>query len=167
MLHPCLQSADELLHDCDVLTARGSGPGGQHRNKTESAVVLRHRPTGVSGQAGERRSQAENKQQALKRLRINLALEVRGSVPADQEPSALWRQRCPRGQIVINPDHVDFATLLAEALDVIADRHGQVHHAAEQLGCSFSQLRKLLRNEPRAWTQVNAWRKQHGHPELK
>ena len=49
------------------------GPGGQHRNKTESAVRLTHPPTGVTVTATERRSQHENREVALERLRERIA----------------------------------------------------------------------------------------------
>ena len=166
MIHPCSLPVDVLLKDCQATTSRGSGPGGQHRNKTDSAVVLTHRPTGVTGQASERRSQIENQQKALKRLRVNLALEVRSAEQGERAPSELWRRRCPQTRIVINPEHADFATLLAEALDVIAYRHAQFTHAAEQLVCTSTQLRKFLRLEPRAWLLVNRWRKEYGLPSL-
>lgn len=64
---------DTLLAACDVDVFRGSGPGGQHRNKTESAVRLVHRPTGIVVQATERRSQSQNLGVALERLRERLA----------------------------------------------------------------------------------------------
>lgn len=63
---------DELLGQCEVETRRASGPGGQHRNKTESAVRLLHRPTGIVVQASERRSQGQNLAVALERLRAAL-----------------------------------------------------------------------------------------------
>ncbi len=50
----------------------GGGPGGQHRNKTESGVRLHHRPTGVTVTATERRSQLQNRGAALERLRERL-----------------------------------------------------------------------------------------------
>lgn len=51
---------------------RGSGPGGQHRNVTESGVRIRHIPTGIVVQACESRSQARNREIALERLRQTL-----------------------------------------------------------------------------------------------
>ena len=41
------ESDEDLLRECEVKTFRSSGPGGQHVNKTESAVRLRHLPSGV------------------------------------------------------------------------------------------------------------------------
>ncbi len=47
---------------------RGSGPGGQHRNTTDSGVRVRHLPTGIVAQATESRSQLRNRESALQRL---------------------------------------------------------------------------------------------------
>ena len=56
------------LKDCDVETFRGSGPGGQARNKVSSAVRITHRASGAVGQATERRSQHQNKVLAWERM---------------------------------------------------------------------------------------------------
>lgn len=59
--------------DIQVEFFRGSGPGGQHRNVTDSAVRIRHLPTGIVVQASERRSQSQNRGLAMERLRKALA----------------------------------------------------------------------------------------------
>ena len=64
---------EALAAECEEAFFVGGGPGGQHRNKTESGVRLVHRPTGVTVTATERRSQAQNRAAALERLRARLA----------------------------------------------------------------------------------------------
>ncbi|MFO0953473.1 MAG: peptide chain release factor-like protein [Isosphaeraceae bacterium] len=118
--HPSSLGPDELARSCEVKFTRRSGPGGQNRNKVETAVILTHTPTGIAAEASERRTQGQNLEAARFRLRINLALRVR---LAPLEPSELWRRRCQGGKVVVSPSHDDFPALLAEALD-------QLHRAA-------------------------------------
>jgi hypothetical protein len=163
--HPAALAAEQLLAECELRQLRRSGPGGQHRNKVQTAVVLRHRPTGVKAEANERRSQAENRSVALGRLRLSLALEIRLSRRPDEVPSPLWQSRCRSGRIDISPSHEDFPVLLAEALDVVSGCDAEVKAAAATLRCTASQLVKLLRKEPRAMVLLNRWRRQRGlHP---
>ena len=63
------ESDDGLLSECEVETFRSSGPGGQHVNKTESAVRLRHLPSGVVVTSQQERSQHRNKALCLQKLR--------------------------------------------------------------------------------------------------
>ncbi len=153
--HPATADVDELLRACDVQRSRAGGPGGQHRNKVETAVEIRHRPTGVTGAASERRSQAQNRAMALFRLRVNLALQVRTPFVG---PSDLWRRRCGGTSWRVNPAHADFPSLLAEALDAVVAAAYAVPEAAAALGCTTSQLVRFLRVEPRALAGVNAQR---------
>ena len=71
---------DALLRQCRVDYRRDSGPGGQKRNKVESAVRLTHTASGVVANAMEDRSQHVNKRRALNRLRTNIAHSVRRPV---------------------------------------------------------------------------------------
>ena len=73
-------SEAELLRRCEVTTYRASGPGGQKRNKTDSAVRLRHRQSGLMVIATESRSQHENRKRAVRRMRERIAAEVRDPV---------------------------------------------------------------------------------------
>jgi protein subunit release factor B len=68
---------DALLRECEETFFVGGGPGGQHRNKTETAVRLVHAPTGTVVTATERRSQAQNRAAVLERLRERLAALAR------------------------------------------------------------------------------------------
>jgi protein subunit release factor B len=69
---PFPESDEALLAECTVEPFRGSGPGGQHRNKTETGIRLVHVPTGEVAQASERRSRMQNLGVALERLRARL-----------------------------------------------------------------------------------------------
>ena len=64
---------DALLAQCEVQAHRAGGPGGQHRNKAETAVRLVHRPSGVAAEGKDQRSRAQNLAAALQRLREKLA----------------------------------------------------------------------------------------------
>ncbi len=163
--HPAGLDDDRLLAESEQEFLRRSGPGGQNRNKVETAVILRHRPTGMSAEANERRSQSENRREALRRLRFALALAVRRPVDPREPPSPLWRSRCRGGRIALNPDHEDVPALLAEALDILEARDLDMKDAATFLGCTPSQLIKLLKIEPRAFAGVNRGRAGRGlHP---
>jgi len=76
----------EIERQCTVEFTRGSGPGGQHRNKTETAVRLTHVPSGLVVVAADSRSQAQNRKNALRRLAERLA-------QMEQEEAAAKKRR--------------------------------------------------------------------------
>jgi protein subunit release factor B len=98
-------SDEDLLRESEVETFRSSGPGGQHVNKTESAVRLRHLPSGVVVTSQQERSQHRNKSLCLKKLRKRIeklnfrpAKRVPTRVPASVKNRAL-EEKARRSQI--------------------------------------------------------------------
>lgn len=160
--HPAAWPIEELLKQCDFKASRASGPGGQHRNKVETAVTFTHRPTGIMGFASERREQAANRKVAIFRLRLHLALQIRMPRTEGQRPSALMQSRCRTGRLKVNTEHEDFPAILAEALDYLYAFDLVPSVVAKHLGCSSTKLVKLLQSHPPAMVQVNAAREIKG-----
>lgn len=82
-------SDDDLLRECKVDTFRASGPGGQHVNKTESAIRLTHLPTGLVVTCRQERSQHQNKALCLRKLRARV--EQLNHRPAKRVPTRVPR----------------------------------------------------------------------------
>ena len=83
------QPLDEIARDCEVSVFRATGPGGQGVNTTDSAVRTKHVPTGISVTARESRSQFQNRQACLRKLR---AIFERKAKP----PKVRVKTRIPR-----------------------------------------------------------------------
>jgi peptide chain release factor 1 len=101
--------------DLEWSTCRGSGAGGQHRNKTESAVKLLHRPSGLLVRCESQRSQHQNRATALALLRARLWADAastkekqRASARRDQVGSGMRgdKRRTIRCQDGVVTDHV-------------------------------------------------------------
>lgn len=166
MPHPAALAKEDLLAQCVIRRTRRGGPGGQHRNKVETAIEIVHRDSGVTARAGERRSQADNLRMALHRLRLKLALALRSAPDGQDSASTLWRSRAGNGRISVSASHPDFPSLLAEALDVLSDAGADVPAAAGRLEVTPSQLLKFLKSEPAAWTWLANQRAARGLPPL-
>lgn len=154
-VHPAVIPPEQLLRECRIERVRRGGPGGQRRNKVETAVVLTHTPTGTTAQAAERRSPQQNQSVALHRLRLRLAIEHRTPGEPAREASPLWRSRVHAGRLAINPDHDDAPALLAEAMDTLAHAGADARAAAQRLGVTPTQLVKFLKHWPEALERVN------------
>jgi hypothetical protein len=175
-LHPRDLTDDQLLAQCRAEAFRGSGPGGQHRNKTSSAVRLTHEPSGLSAVASESRSQHENRRRALQRLRHRIALEVRAPLDAEQFQSPQWLaeliavpargpdgQRGPRFRLTrLSPRHEKYLQAVGLVLDLLAPLRGSVSAAAARLGVGTADLVAFLQRDEKLLAHVNRLRKASG-----
>ena len=141
---------------------RHSGPGGQHRNKVETAIEIVHLPSGVTSFAAELRSQEANRQVAIFRLRLLLAIRIRSATSNEVLPTELWTTRCRNQRISCNERHADFPAMIAESLDAIDAKEFDVRKAAAALGCSASQLIRFIAKAPEALAAVNTVRVERG-----
>lgn len=165
--HPACIAEEKLLEDCDIQRTRASGPGGQHRNKTETAIQITHVPTGLTALAYERRSQEDNRKVAVFRLRLTLAAEHRTVKSRVVNPTALWDSRCPKGKIFCSDSHQDFPSMIAEAMNAVDAKGFDVRLAAAALGCSTSQLVRFIAKSAEAFLALNNGRAQVGLRRLK
>lgn len=158
------QDDASLLADCDVDTYRASGPGGQKRNKTSSAVRLRHRPSGALVIAEESRSQHENKARALRRLRMALALEQRDTSASagDRAVAILAAHRSPAGRLELSPRNAAYLRVVASVLDLLAARNGELREAAALAGMSTAQLSRFICGDVKVMEAANRIRRQAG-----
>lgn len=153
------ESDQDLLEECDVQSLRHSGPGGQHRNKTETGVRLVHRPTGIVVTAFEERSQLRNREAALRRLKAALALHVRSDVDLEgYKPSPALRTILPHAAQQVRANNERFWPGVADLLDVFVACNCEVAATAAVLAISTGALSRLLLSEPRLAARVNALR---------
>jgi RF-1 domain len=166
-------SDSQLLGQCEVDTYRASGPGGQKRNKTSSAVRLRHGPSGLIVIAEESRSQHENRARALRRLRQAIYLHVRENVGPDRlnaETLAarpdLSGARGLDGRLHLGRKDPRFWPVVGLVLDVLQAVDARVSAAAEVLGISTANLVDFLQVDVKVWQQANWLRSRFGQKPL-
>lgn len=145
---------EQLLRDCHFQTYRASGPGGQNRNKVESAVRLLHRPTGLQVTATESRSQHENRVRALKRMRAALALRVRRPFP-DAVPGTVSDCIGPDGRLAVGRRDSRYLPCASALLDLLQASQGRVSQAAKRLRITTANLSHFLTGDDEVMAEAN------------
>ncbi len=158
-----------LVKQCRMDTYTASGPGGQKRNRTYSAVRIIHQETGLSAIAEESRSQTQNKQKALQRLKKIIALHIRAGPERtlqelNQDGQQLFLQEA---SVKINTRNPRYPLYCAVILDVVYRQDGKISEAAKQLGISTGKLNKFLSRDKDLLVAANRLREYFNHKPLK
>ena len=151
-----LESDDEhLMRDCEFTPFKSTGKGGQKKNKSSSAVRLTHRPTGIAVTGTNERCQHTNRKQALKKLRYEIAYNVRTN------------QETVQVDINLSTNNKRYFLWVAMIIDEFEKNNYALADSAAHFGISSSRLVKLIGRDPSLWQFINHQRSTHGQPLLK
>ncbi|OGV53114.1 MAG: hypothetical protein A2017_04550 [Lentisphaerae bacterium GWF2_44_16] len=132
---------EKFFQSCRLDFFKATGKGGQKRNKTSSAVRLIHQPSDISVTSSNSRSQSQNRSDALRKLKIQIALKFRSDNPL----------------LEINPEmsitNPDYPLWVAHVFDILEISSFQLKDAAPKLGVSTSKLQKLLARDTAIWQE--------------
>ncbi len=145
---------NELLKECDISIFKATGKGGQKRNKTSSAVRLTHKEFDISVYDSSTRSQHDNKLKSLKKLRNEIALEIRGD---DFEFN----------MTEISLRNPQYHLWIAKLFDALENCEFRTKDVAEQFNFSNSKLLKLIYRDTVLWQKLNNCRTKLGLNKLK
>lgn len=142
-----LESSDlELEKACRLDFFKASGRGGQKRNKTSSAVRFTHASSGIAVSDCSGRSQHKNRATALKKLRYQIALQVR-VIPGT-----------PPSRLDVSLSNDEYPIFTAHILDILNDNGFFISQAAQSLELSTSKLIKILQRDKTLWQLVQSFK---------
>ncbi len=140
-----LKSSDsDLEKTCRLDFFKASGRGGQKRNKSSNAVRFTHEPSGIAVSDCSGRSQHKNRATALKKIRYQIALQVR-VIPAT-----------PPERLDVGLSNAEYPIFAAHILDILKDNEFIVKQAAQSLELSTSKLIKILQRDKTLWQLVQS-----------
>jgi hypothetical protein len=150
---------ESLKRECRFEACRGTGPGGQKRNKTSSAARLTHIASGISAMDDVTRSQHKNLQNALWKLRLELAVNLPPDNPAPHPPT-----------IPLEPvpgcNAKTFAAWAGQLFDQFQIYAFEPSPVAAAYGCTPGRLLRLMGKNPAIWQHFAQCRQRRGLPPL-
>ena len=160
---------EQLLRRCAQSPFQGPGPGGQKRNRVYSGVRLVHAESGLSAEASERREARRNLEDALRRLRLAMALSI---VPPRRSPDdaptrtaavlrdpAAGSSPAPPSVPAPAPCMPTFPAWCSGAPRPGCLRRAALSEAAAALGCTASALTRFLVADKAVWARAQAIRR--------
>ena len=168
--YPFITLEDKAFErSCRLEFYMASGPGGQKRNRTYSAVRATHKKTALSAVAEESRSQIDNREKALRRLKKKIALHVRKDFLATgfkvhPEAAVFFLKE---GIKRINSKNKLYPIYCAVLLDSIYTAKGKLSEASERLNTSTGKLNKVICSDKDIFNAVNRLRNSFGLNALK
>ena len=145
----------EFIRFCTLDFFKSSGAGGQHRNKTSSAVRVTHIETGLSAEDCTERSQHRNRSNAVDKLKLLLALHSR-----EAAGDTLPRMEC-------SMNAPDYPLFIAQLFDILEECGYDHKSSASRCGISSSALLKKLARDPKIFQEFSRRRESLGLPKLK
>jgi hypothetical protein len=159
LLPPESLTDEQLLQHCRWEAFRASGPGGQKRNKTSSAIRITHVATGISAIANESRSQSVNRRRALERLRHRLVIQMRHPIDLEKFVRPKWFEGLLIGRrLDVGKRDERYLAVMNLVLDVFAASEGSISDTASALGITTANLVRFFRADEKLWAQVNEFR---------
>ena len=134
----------ELVSSCRVESFRASGPGGQHRNTADSAVRITLKQSPLSTYATTSRSQHKNKAEAIKKLRILIAMEMRSEIVPTWTDS-----------FKIGKNDKRYPVFISSILDVFHLSEWEMGRTSKKLKISTGKLNRVLNSNPVLLARVN------------
>ena len=144
---------------CRITFTKATGPGGQKRNKTSSAARVTHLPSGISAADDVTRSQHHNLDNALWKLRLELAVAL---PPDNPEPHA---PEIPLEPVPGNKAK-NFFPWTGQLFDLLQIHGFDPAPAAAAFGCTPGRLLRLMGKNPALWQKFIQCRQQRGLPPL-
>jgi len=136
----------DLEKVCRLDFFKASGRGGQKRNKTSNAVRFTHEPSAIAVSDCSSRSQHKNRATALKKLRYQIALQVRVTPGTAPE------------RLDVSLSNSEYPIFTAHILDILNDNEFIISQAAKSLELSTSKLIKILQRDKILWQLVQSFK---------